>query len=157
MNLKKSLNILPDLLVVLFLTIILLNYDYSTNLAPEFLLFAIQLGLLWFFCRTLFFLFPALLPYVAYAILLAGVIQAVWGLGQLYGFLPVRHVLFRTTGSFFNPGPYGGFIGLMFPLALHFWLRFSRSAGAVLQTVPYQDNQGTGRRPAPAMGFRFRI
>ena len=131
MILKKYSTFFPDLLVVLFLTIILLNYDHSASLAPEYLLFTIQLGLLWFFCRTLFFLFPVLLSYIAYAILLVGLVQAGWGLGQLYNFLPSTHHLFRTTGSFFNSGPFGGFIGLMFPLALHFWLRFKQKNSAL--------------------------
>ena len=55
-----------------------------------------------------------------------GLIEAVWGLGQLYGCFPSGHSLFKTTGSFFNPGPYGGFIALMLPLALHFWLVFRK-------------------------------
>jgi O-antigen ligase len=118
--------IFPDLLLLLFISIIVIKYDYTASLAPEYLLTVIQLGLLWLFCRTLFFLFPKLPEYTAYAILLVGVIQAVWGLGQLYGYFPLKHTLFKTTGSFFNSGPYGGFIGLMFPLALHFWLRFKQ-------------------------------
>jgi O-antigen ligase len=130
MNSEKLLSIgkfiFPDLLLLLFLTIIVINYDHSANLAPEYLLTVIQLGILWFFCRTLFFLFPKLSQYIAYAILLVGVVQAVWRLGQLYGYFPLKHTLFKTTGSFFNSGPYGGFIALMFPLALHFWLRFKQ-------------------------------
>jgi O-antigen ligase len=130
MSKKYLSHILPDLLLLLFLTIVATTYDHTARLAPEALLTVIQLGLLWFFCRTLFFVFPKLLRYVAYTILLVGVIQAVWGLGQLYGFFPLRHTLFRTTGSFFNSGPYGGFLALMFPLALHFWLHFKRKNSA---------------------------
>ncbi|WP_255417376.1 O-antigen ligase family protein [Proteiniphilum sp. X52] len=59
---------------------------------------------------------------VSTGLLLWGLIEAAWGLGQLYHYLPTKHVLFKTTGSFFNPGPYGGFVALMFPLALHYWL-----------------------------------
>ena len=145
----RHLPFLPDLLLLLFLTVIVVNYDPTANLAPEYFLTVIQLGLLWLFCRTLFFLFPALLPYAAYAILLTGLIQAVWGLGQLYGYFPVRHVLFRTTGSFFNPGPYGGFLALMFPLALHFWLRFR---GTRITRIDAESSQTTkGLRVKSAM------
>ncbi|HTN68566.1 MAG TPA: O-antigen ligase family protein, partial [Dysgonamonadaceae bacterium] len=45
-------------------------------------------------------------------------------LGQLYNYFPSGHALFKTTGSFFNSGPYGGFIALMFPLTLHYWICF---------------------------------
>ncbi|WP_313382365.1 O-antigen ligase family protein [Proteiniphilum saccharofermentans] len=51
-----------------------------------------------------------------------GLVEAVWGLGQLYNYFPAKHALFKTTGSFFNSGPYGGFIALIFPLVLHYWL-----------------------------------
>ena len=121
---------LIDLLLLLFLTIILINYDHQANLAPEALLMVIQLGLLWGFCRILFFLFPRVPRYVVFAILFVGVVQAMWGLGQLLGYFPSRHRLFNITGSFFNPGPYGGFIALMFPLVLHFWLRFRETSPA---------------------------
>ncbi len=128
MNLKNRLTknsfVLSDLLVLLFIIVILVKYDYQTDIAPESLLTIIQLGLLWYFCRVCYSLFPALLRYTAYAILFIGVIETIWGLGQLYNFFPSKHPLFRTTGSFFNSGPYGGFIALMFPLALHFWIYF---------------------------------
>ncbi|MDI9605379.1 MAG: O-antigen ligase family protein [Bacteroidota bacterium] len=36
--------------------------------------------------------------------------------------------MFKTTGSFFNSGPYGGFIALMFPLTLHFGITFRKQS-----------------------------
>lgn len=50
---------------------------------------------------------------------LTGITESVWGLAQLYGFLPSYHTLYRFTGSLFNPGPYCGFLAVIFPLALH--------------------------------------
>jgi tetratricopeptide (TPR) repeat protein len=52
-------------------------------------------------------------------IILTGLVEAVWGLRQLYGFAPSQHSLFKLTGSFFNPGPYAGYLAVVFPLALH--------------------------------------
>ena len=118
---------LIDLLLVLFLTIILVNYDHQAQLAPEAFLMVIQLGLLWGFCRILYFLFPTIPKYIVAAILLMGFVQAVWGLGQWLGYFPSRHALFSITGSFFNPGPFGGFIALVLPLVLHCWLRYRKN------------------------------
>ena len=56
---------------------------------------------------------------LCYFVVLTGLAEAVWGLLQLYGFLPSRHGLFRLTGSFFNPGPYSGYLAVVFPLALY--------------------------------------
>ena len=55
-------------------------------------------------------------------IIITGLVEAVWGLRQLYGFLPSQHSLFSLTGSFFNPGPYAGYLAVVFPLALQVFL-----------------------------------
>ncbi len=49
--------------------------------------------------------------------------QALWGMAQLYGYLPSQHNLFLLTGSFFNPGPYAGYLAVLSPLALYYVLR----------------------------------
>jgi tetratricopeptide (TPR) repeat protein len=57
--------------------------------------------------------------FICIFIILTGLVEAVWGLQQLYGFKASQHHLFRLTGSFFNPGPYAGYLAIVFPLALH--------------------------------------
>jgi tetratricopeptide (TPR) repeat protein len=57
------------------------------------------------------------------SIILIGVVEAVWGLRQLYGFESSQHSLFKLTGSFFNPGPYAGYLAMVFPMALHYWVQ----------------------------------
>ncbi len=49
---------------------------------------------------------------------LTGITEAVWGLGQLFGYLLSYHSLYPFTGSLFNPGPYSGMLACLFPLAL---------------------------------------
>ena len=61
-------------------------------------------------------------------IVLTGLTEAIWGLMQLYGFLPSQHNLFKLTGSFFNPGPYAGYLAMVFPLALQFFLKNNNRA-----------------------------
>lgn len=115
-----------DIIAFVFIVIIFLTYDYRLSLAPESLLTIIQMGILWGLCRLCFFFFPALSKGAVYGILIVGFVEAIIGLGQLYGFFPSGHHLFRTTGTFLNPGPYGGFIALMFPLTLHYWLYYRK-------------------------------
>jgi tetratricopeptide (TPR) repeat protein len=55
-------------------------------------------------------------------IVFTGLVEAVWGLLQLYGFETSQHNLFKLTGSFFNPGPYAGYLAVVFPMALHYCL-----------------------------------
>ncbi|MDR0892277.1 MAG: O-antigen ligase family protein [Mediterranea sp.] len=58
-------------------------------------------------------------------ILLAG-IEALWGVGQIYGLLPSSNARFVLTGSFYNPGPYSGYLAMVFPLCLHEWMRWRK-------------------------------
>ena len=63
---------------------------------------------------------------VVWLLILAGAIEAVWGLLQVYGYEPSNHSLYALTGSFYNPGPYSGFLAMCVPLALYEWLKEKR-------------------------------
>ncbi len=52
------------------------------------------------------------------AICIAGLVQAVYGNLQLWGYYPSHHGLFKMTGSFFNPGPFAGFLCCVLPVAV---------------------------------------
>lgn len=56
-----------------------------------------------------------------YAVMVAGIAQAVYGSMQLYGFSHSNHSLFTITGGFFNPGPYAGYLAGIFPIALFYY------------------------------------
>ena len=47
---------------------------------------------------------------VVWLLMAAGTVEAVWGLFQVYGYEPSKHSLYALTGSFYNPGPYSGFL-----------------------------------------------
>ncbi|MEN7549833.1 O-antigen ligase family protein [Rapidithrix thailandica] len=76
-------------------------------------------------------LYPALrlldkkyLPYILLAIITAGAGQAIYGNLQLYGIFPSYHTGFKMTGSFFNPGPYAGYLVTVFPVAVGvYWFK----------------------------------
>ncbi|MDR0748297.1 MAG: O-antigen ligase family protein [Tannerellaceae bacterium] len=114
---------LPDMLLLAFGGITLLTYRWALHPEPEKLLFGGQLLLLWFILRVLLGRYPSLRNVFLVFILLTGLIQAVWGLEQLYGYRASHHSFFRLTGSFFNPGPYSGYLAVILPVALHFILR----------------------------------
>lgn len=54
----------------------------------------------------------------AAAIACAAVYETVLGLCQLAGLTPSAHSLFPMTGTFYNPGPYGGFVAMGLPVGL---------------------------------------
>lgn len=61
--------------------------------------------------------------HMAWSLVLLGIIESVWGLRQLYGFSASGHLRYTLTGSFFNPGPYGGYLAMILPICLHLYLR----------------------------------
>ncbi|WP_162633101.1 hypothetical protein [Echinicola strongylocentroti] len=50
-------------------------------------------------------------------LVLGGLAQVIYGELQLYGIYPSLHSGFPVTGSFFNPGPYSGYLSVVFPVA----------------------------------------
>ena len=86
----------------------------------------------------LIFLFPArikecLPAVVSWVFILYGGMEAVWGIRQVYGFTYSNHSLYALTGSFYNPGPYSGYLAMIFPVCLHEWLKRKESK----KTIPY--------------------
>ena len=63
---------------------------------------------------------------ISWLLILAGAVEAIWGLLQVYGYTPSNHSLYALTGSFYNPGPYSGFLAMCVPVALHEWLKGKR-------------------------------
>ncbi len=60
---------------------------------------------------------------VTWGLILTGGVEAVWGLQQIYGLAASNHSLYAVTGSFYNPGPYSGYLALVFPVCLYEWLQ----------------------------------
>ena len=69
--------------------------------------------------RKQYLSFPSIVTWV---LIMLGGIEAIWGLRQIYGFAVSNHSLYVLTGSFYNPGPYSGYLAMIFPLCLHEWL-----------------------------------
>ena len=85
------------------------------------------LQMLTFVALILFYLSIRFLDHQFYILLLfsvviLGLIQAIYGNMQLYGFSPSNHGIFKMTGSFFNPGPYAGFLAAIFAVSLGLYL-----------------------------------
>ena len=53
---------------------------------------------------------------ITWLLLAWGVKEAVLGLLQVYGYEDSNHSLYALTGSFYNPGPYSGFLAMCLPL-----------------------------------------
>lgn len=76
--------------------------------------------------------------WVLLAIIISGIAQAVYGNLQLLGYYPSNHPGFKMTGSFFNPGPYAGFLVSVWPVALGMYLFKANIANQVY--LPNKNN-----------------
>lgn len=68
------------------------------------------------------FVFPDFARMLGWALMFWGIVEAVWGLRQLYGFTVSGHSRYALTGSFFNPGPYAGYLAIVLPLSLYYYI-----------------------------------
>ena len=98
----------------------------------------------------LIFLFPArikecLSAVVSWVFILYGGMEAVWGIRQVvYGFTYSNHSLYALTGSFYNPGPYSGYLAMIFPICLYEWLKRKEGA-AYTVSVNIESREYNGR------------
>ena len=69
---------------------------------------------------------------LTWLLILTGAIETVWGLCQVYGYTSTTHSLYALTGSFYNPGPYSGFLAMCFPVCLHEWLKRGKGVGGYI-------------------------
>ncbi|MNQ67618.1 O-Antigen ligase [compost metagenome] len=60
--------------------------------------------------------------WILLCVVVSGIIQAINGYLQLFGFCSSNHSGFKMTGSFFNPGPYAGFLVSVWVIALGMFL-----------------------------------
>ncbi|GHT88303.1 membrane protein [Bacteroidia bacterium] len=97
------------------------TYYHTGGITTKFIL-VLLLFILYFYFRIFLAQNKRNLPLLLLFFILTGLVEAVWGLKQLYGFSFSQHGLFKTTGSFFNPGPYAGYLAVVFPMALYYWV-----------------------------------
>lgn len=64
---------------------------------------------------------------VIWVLIVLGGVEAIWGLRQLYGFTASGHSRYALTGSFFNPGPYSGYLAMILPLSFYQYLSLQNS------------------------------
>ncbi len=103
------------LFLLLSFTVVHIVWIKPVQLHPLFILQWLSLGIMYIIFRRIEPNYRLLLMIF---VMLAGAAQAIYGNLQLYGIYPSYHNLFKLTGSFFNPGPYSGYLVSIFPVAV---------------------------------------
>lgn len=113
---------LVDILILSFvITGVVITYYNNQEVSTKLILF-ILLFVSYLYFRFYSYLHKSSGYFLTISFILIAMIEAVWGLRQLYGFSHSNHSLFSTTGSFFNPGPFAGYIALALPMYLYYIL-----------------------------------
>ena len=152
-----------DLLLLTFTGIVLITYKWSLNPEPEKLIFTGQLVILWFLLRYILTAYREFNFFFLFVGMLTGLVEAVWGMQQLHGHAYSNHSLFRLTGSFFNPGPYCGYLAAVLPVCLWAALKFQKGmhyfawicAGAILIVLPAGMSRSAWMAAVVACGWVY--
>ena len=111
-----------DLLLTVLTIYFMMRYDYHLQLSNWQIYFLLLLLILWYSIRSISSAIPLYEKRLSIGITLTGFGLSIWGLLQLYGVIPSNHQQFPMTGPFFNPGPFSGFLSVIFPVALDLFL-----------------------------------
>lgn len=85
------------------------------------------LAILYFQLRKIFEKYNHSEDILVFFLIITSFVECIIGLKQLYGLENSNHALFKLTGSFFNPGPFAGFVSVIFPLALNQTIKFYKN------------------------------
>ena len=124
------------MVVSLLITYLIARYHqaYALIVKGDFLLMILCavyiLTLLYFFCFNIKEASKiAIIP-----IALICTYEVYLGLSQLFGYTSSNHSLFSITGSFQNPGPYGGFLAVCISLFVAYYVKYSGDKKSKLQS-----------------------
>ncbi|WP_298649906.1 O-antigen ligase family protein [uncultured Proteiniphilum sp.] len=122
MNRKKVVFSILDILIGIFcVSGVVITYIHNESISNKSVILLLVL-LLYFYFKVFIVQYRWNAFILIIVFVSTGFVEAIWGLKQLYGFSSSQHSLFKTTGSFFNPGPYAGYLAMIMPLAFYYIL-----------------------------------
>lgn len=108
-----------DILFALFILYYIYRYDIDLRLADWKMAMAFLSVVLWYSVRYLSACGICSCTTFSWILISSGGIQALLGVMQLHGWENSHHDLFSMTGSFLNPGPFSGYLAMIFPIVLY--------------------------------------
>lgn len=129
-----------DFLVVGFI-IYTSIHSYISGAESSFkLINLVLLGIMYLCLKIMFSIHRSYIKWICLLIIWGGIIEYIWGMLQLYDFTHTYNKGYKITGSFFNPGPYAGYLVVIAPLALHYVLTLQKRLNSQLHKVLYYSS-----------------
>lgn len=113
----------PDVLIGIITITLVCSYQWQLTVAYDRLIFDLQLICYWFLLRISFAITPRLAKFYLLILIYTGFLFAIWGLIQLC-FKFSSRLAFTLTETFYNSGPYSGFLAIMAPALLDRILKY---------------------------------
>ena len=107
-----------DLSALLLLAYYLISVFVKGTEDPRNILLPIALVAIYTMVRTTASRGNEGLKWITLAILCVSIFELILGLKQIYGSSASNHYQYDATGSFFNPGPFGGYLAFIFAISL---------------------------------------
>ncbi|MFO7825353.1 MAG: O-antigen ligase family protein, partial [Cyclobacterium sp.] len=121
-NFLFKLSLIDGVIAILVLFVLINSTLFQNHLSVNYRLYDFG-GLIFFYLAVRLIDSKGLILSFVFLVI-GGLIQVTYGELQLYNFYPALNPNFPITGSFFNPGPYSGYLTAVFPIALglHFFI-----------------------------------
>ncbi len=117
-----------DLLAALYMIGSLLNIQTVSPIAsPDRMVTLLYSALLYLNLRILLPADKRIAKVLTIVLFICGVSEAMTGIRQILRITYSNHSLFRTTGTFFNPGPYGGYLAVILSMVIAYLWHHYRS------------------------------
>lgn len=118
-----------DIILFIFISYIVTHFYVSESVAMTRFSLLILLSISYLCFRILFSYKPSSVNYMLIILIITAIIESLWGMLQLYGLANSYNPNFKITGSFFNPGPFGGYLSIIFPISLsHIFIHLKKNA-----------------------------
>ena len=126
---------LIDLFSLLFLFYYLISVFIRGTDNPRYILLPVALSVIYVVVRVTVSEGNEGLKWIALAILSVSIFESILGLKQVYGYAASNHYQYVITGSFFNPGPFGGYLTFVFALSLSVLIKMRKKCELFLHAV----------------------
>lgn len=123
----KIYNLADLFLLLAVVTIIAVSLLNDVPINKTKIVNLLLLTVLYFQIRKIFEKYYHSVEILVFFLIITSFVECIIGLKQLYGLENSNHALFKLTGTFFNPGPYAGFVSVIFPLALNQTIKFYKN------------------------------
>lgn len=144
----KHINAADFFILLVSVSMLFISIISGTPFLKTKLIILLLLLVLYFQLRNFLEMFRSAEMLFTFVLVVTALAECLIGLSQLYGYSPSNHGLFRITGTFFNPGPYSGYIGMLFPMALYNALLFLKTENRLRKLMLWQSKKATNNMDA---------